>query len=308
MFVLATTDPQKVLPTIRVAHPALRVHAALHEELAGHLADILAREGIEADADAIDLIARKAGGSARDALSLSTRRSRSAAAGSTALEVQAAFGGVPFEQRVAVLHAVSAAKMSPARSSVCTRCCVAGHDARRIADDLLRTFRDAFLCANASGRVPYDGPAEEAARLTDLAERMGNVALVRGIEMMGQAIVDIRGQAIADRVSCWKSRSSGSPAAKPAPRREVCSIGSSGSNVNSQAVRPRWRPRRAPIAPVTPSPAGRSPTPAAPRTEHEGTDARGAARRREPRAPNRRRPPQPPEPPTAIPPRRPTRA
>jgi DNA polymerase III gamma/tau subunit len=75
---------------------------------------------------------------------------------------------------------------------------LAGHDARRIADDLLRTLRDAFLCANSNGRVPYDGPADEAARLAELAERIGNVALVRGIEMMGQAIVDIRGQAIAD--------------------------------------------------------------------------------------------------------------
>src|SRR5205085_8044224 len=58
--------------------------------------------------------------------------------------------------------------------------------------------RDAFLCANSGGRVPYDGPAEESARLTELAERIGNVALVRGLEVMGQAIVDIRGQAVAD--------------------------------------------------------------------------------------------------------------
>ena len=75
---------------------------------------------------------------------------------------------------------------------------VAGHDPRRVADDLLRTLRDAFLCANAGDRVPYDGPAAEAAQLADLAQRMGNVALVRGIEVLGQAIVDIRGQAITD--------------------------------------------------------------------------------------------------------------
>ena len=33
-----------------------------------------------------------------------------------------------------------------------------GHDVRRVADDLLRTLRDAFMAANADGRVPYDGP------------------------------------------------------------------------------------------------------------------------------------------------------
>src|SRR5437899_6669038 len=69
VFVLATTDPQKVLPTIRSRTQHFEFTLLTHEELTGHLADILAREGIAADADAIDLIARRAGGSARDALS-----------------------------------------------------------------------------------------------------------------------------------------------------------------------------------------------------------------------------------------------
>ena len=75
---------------------------------------------------------------------------------------------------------------------------LAGHDARRIADDLLRTLRDAFLQANASGRVPYDGAPEDCARLAALAKEMGNAAVVRAIEILGEAIVDIRGQAVAD--------------------------------------------------------------------------------------------------------------
>jgi DNA polymerase-3 subunit gamma/tau len=197
VFVLATTDPQKVLPTIRSRTQHFEFTLLSHEELTGHLADILAREGIEADADAIDLIARKAGGSARDALSALDQALAVGGGQLDAARVQEAFGGVPFEQRVAVLDAVSAEDVAGALVGVHDML-VAGHDARRIADDMLRTLRDAFLCANGNGRVPYDGPAEEAARLTELAERIGNVALVRGIEMMGQAIVDIRGQAIAD--------------------------------------------------------------------------------------------------------------
>ena len=46
--------------------------------------------------------------------------------------------------------------------------------------------------------MPYDGPAEEAARLASLASEMGNASVVRAIEILGQAIVDIRGQAVAD--------------------------------------------------------------------------------------------------------------
>ena len=197
VFVLATTDPQKVLPTIRSRTQHFEFTLLSHAELTGHLADILAREDIAADADAIDLIARKAGGSARDALSL---LDQAIAAGNGQLDgarVQAAFGGAPFDQRVAVLEAIAGEDVAGALVGV-HEILSSGHDARRIADDLLRTLRDAFLCANSGGRVPYDGPAEESARLAELAERIGNVALVRGIEVMGQAIVDIRGQAIAD--------------------------------------------------------------------------------------------------------------
>jgi DNA polymerase-3 subunit gamma/tau len=197
VFVLATTDPQKVLPTIRSRTQHFEFTLLSHEELTGHLTDILAREGIEADAGAIDLIARKAGGSARDALSALDQALAVGGGQLDAARVQEAFGGVPFEQRVAVLEAMTAEDVAGVLVGV-HEMLLAGHDARRIADDLLRTLRDAFLCANSNGRVPYDGPAEESARLTELAERIGNVALVRGIEMMGQAIVDIRGQAIAD--------------------------------------------------------------------------------------------------------------
>jgi DNA polymerase III subunit gamma/tau len=197
VFVLATTDPQKVLPTIRSRTQHLEFTLLSHDELVGHLSDILAREGVDADKETLDLIARRAGGSARDALSL---LDQALAVGDGHLDdaqVHAALGGVPFEQRIAVLDAAANEDVAGALAGV-HEMMVSGHDSRRVADDLLRTLRDAFLCANASGRVPYDGPVAEAEQLTELAQRIGNVALVRGIEVLGQAIVDIRGQAIAD--------------------------------------------------------------------------------------------------------------
>jgi DNA polymerase-3 subunit gamma/tau len=196
-FVLATTDPQKVLPTIRSRTQHFEFTLLSHDQLVGHLRDILAREGIESDDETLDVIARRAGGSARDALSL---LDQALAVGGGSLDddqVLAALGGVPFEQRVAILEAVAAEDVAGSLAGV-HELLVAGHDPRRVTDDLLRTLRDAFLCANAAGRVPYDGPMAEAETLTDLAQRIGNAALVRGLEVLGQAIVDIRGQAIAD--------------------------------------------------------------------------------------------------------------
>jgi DNA polymerase-3 subunit gamma/tau len=196
-FVLATTDPQKVLPTIRSRTQHFEFTLLAHDELVGHLRDVLAREGVEADEETLDLIARRAAGSARDALSLLDQALAVGRGRLDDAQVLAALGGVPFEQRLGILDAAAAEDVAGALAGV-HELLVAGHDARRVADDLLRTLRDAFLCENAAGRVPYDGPAAEAERLTELAQRIGNVALVRGIEVLGQAIVDIRGQAIAD--------------------------------------------------------------------------------------------------------------
>ncbi len=179
VFVLATTDPQKVLPTLRSRTQHFEFTLLSHQQLANHLADILGREGIETDPEAVDLIVRRAGGSARDALSL---LDQSLAVGSgqlDAVQVQAAFGGAPFDQRLALLESAAAEDVAGALVGV-HDLVAAGHDVRRVADDLLRTLRDAFLQANASGRVPYDGAPEDCERLTALAKEMGNAAVVRG--------------------------------------------------------------------------------------------------------------------------------
>ncbi len=197
VFVLATTDPQKVLPTIRSRTQHFEFKLLSHKKLVEYLGRILGWEEIGTDDQTLDLITRRAGGSVRDALSLLDQALAVGNGNLDNADVHAALSGVPFEQRVAVLDAAAAEDVAGVLVGV-HEMMMAGHDSRRVADDLLRTLRDAFLCANAAGRVPYDGPVAEAERLTDLAQRIGNVALVRGIEVLGQAIVDIRGQAISD--------------------------------------------------------------------------------------------------------------
>ena len=198
VFVLATTDPQKVLPTIRSRTQHFEFTLLSHEELIGHLADILAREGIEADAEALDLIARRAGGSARDALSLLDQALAVGGGQLDGAQVHAAFGGVPFEQRVAVLDAIAAEDVAGALVGVHEMLVArprraprrrrpAAHAARRVP---LRERRRPRSLRRSRRGV---GAADASSR-----ERIGNVALVRGIEVLGQAIVDIRGQAIAD--------------------------------------------------------------------------------------------------------------
>src|SRR6266568_1724416 len=107
VFVLATTNPQKVLPTIRSRTQHFEFNLLSHGQLVGHLADILAREGIDTDAEALDLIARRAAGSARDALSLLDQALAVGDGRLDAQEVQVALGGAPFEQRLAVLESAA---------------------------------------------------------------------------------------------------------------------------------------------------------------------------------------------------------
>ncbi len=197
VFVLATTDPHKVPPTIRSRTQHFEFTLLSHEQLVGQLGDVLAREGVDADADAFAIIARRAAGSARDALSLLDQALAVGGGRLDAQKVQDAFGGAPFDRRIAILEAAATEDAAGVLVGV-HHLLADGHDPRRVADDILRTLRDAFLQTNAAGRVPYDGPAEESARLTAIAKQMGNAAVVRALDILGQAIVDIRGQAISD--------------------------------------------------------------------------------------------------------------
>jgi DNA polymerase-3 subunit gamma/tau len=197
VFVLATTDPQKVLPTIRSRTQHFEFTLLSQPQLVDHLANILEQEGVEAERDALELVAIRAAGSARDALSILDQALAVGGGHIDAEQVQAAFGGAPFGLRLAVLQAAAHEDVAGALVAL-HELLGAGHDVRRATDDLLRTLRDAFMQANAAGRVPYDGPAPEAEQLAALAQEMGNAAIVRAIEIFGQAIIDIRGQTVPD--------------------------------------------------------------------------------------------------------------
>jgi DNA polymerase-3 subunit gamma/tau len=197
VFVLATTNPEKVLPTIRSRTQHLEFTLFSTDELETLLADVLGQEGIDADPEALAVIARAAAGSARDALSL---LDQALAHGTDRLEAGAVadlFGGTPFDLRAAVLDAVAAE--DPAGVLVAVGALLdAGHEPRRIAEDVLRSVRDAFLLNASGGQVRVDAPEDEQRRLDELGRTLGNTTLVRVLETLGQAVVDMRGTDAAD--------------------------------------------------------------------------------------------------------------
>ena len=197
VFVLATTNPEKVLPTIRSRTQHLEFTLFSAEELEKLLADVLAQEGIDADPEALAVIARAAAGSARDALSLLDQALAHDTDRLDAGAVVDLFGGTPFDLRAAVLDAVAAE--DPAGVLVAVGALLdAGHEPRRIAEDVLRSVRDAFLHNASGGQVRVDAPEDEQRRLDELGRTLGNTTLVRVLETLGQAVVDMRGTDAAD--------------------------------------------------------------------------------------------------------------
>jgi len=197
VFVLATTNPEKVLPTIRSRSQHFELNLLTLAELAVHLADICEREGVDADADALDVVARAAAGSARDALSLLDQALAHGPGKLDVASVDDLFGRTPFELRARVLEAIAAGDPPGALVAV-TELHEAGHEPRRVAEDLLRAARDAFLLISGAGQVQTGLPDDEARCLDELGRALSDVSLLATIETLGQAIVDMRGTDAAD--------------------------------------------------------------------------------------------------------------
>jgi DNA polymerase III subunit gamma/tau len=197
VFVLATTNPEEVLPTIRSRTQHYQFTLLTPEELTAHLADILGRENVDFDPEALDVLAAAAGGSARDALSLLDQALARSDGRLDAATVTSVFGSTPFALRTQVLQTIADEDTAGALVAL-SALLEAGHEPRRVAEDLLAAARDTFLLAAGGDRVTVSAPAADQAQLRQLAERLGNAALVRIVETLGQAIVDMRGVDAAD--------------------------------------------------------------------------------------------------------------
>lgn len=195
VFVLATTNPEKVLPTIRSRTQHFEFTLLSLEQLRDHLADVLKLEGIDAEPAALEIVARAGAGSVRDSLSLLDQAL--AHGGLDTDTLQGLFGSTSFDARIAILSAIGAEDVAGALVGL-HELLESGHEPRRVAEDLLHTARDAFLRSAAKGRLDVDAPAAEQDRLDQLGEVLGHALLVRSIETLGAAIVDMRGTDTAD--------------------------------------------------------------------------------------------------------------
>jgi DNA polymerase-3 subunit gamma/tau len=177
VFVLATTEAQKVLPTIRSRTQHFEFRLLGPDTLVGLLRNIRDEAGLDLDDGSIDAAVRRGRGSARDALS--------------ALDQVAAGGTVEDELVTVAALADALAERDPGRALVCVaQASEAGHDMAQLAGALADHLRQAFLASVAPDLVAV--PSTERVTVEELARKMGLAAVVRHMEALGQAQVDMR--------------------------------------------------------------------------------------------------------------------
>jgi DNA polymerase-3 subunit gamma/tau len=176
VFILATTDPQKVLPTIRSRTQHFEFHLLPAEELADHVRHVIADAGLDLGEDAVEHVVRQGGGSARDTLS--------------ALDQVSAMGGVvqegqPLEAILDALHERDAGAALVAVAEATS----AGRDPRVLGELLMGRLRDAFLAV--MGAPDRHLPESDVARAAALGEALGAPGLTRALEVLGEALVEL---------------------------------------------------------------------------------------------------------------------
>jgi len=177
VFVLATTDPQKMSDTIRSRTQHLQFHLLQPDTLAEHVRWVADDAGLVVSDAAIDQVLRQGAGSARDALS--------------ALELVASIGddgveNVPLDEFVEAMI-----DRDPGRALTMVAHAIGiGRDPRTLTEELIGFMRNGFLCLMAPELVPVSG--QHIDTLTDQAGRLGAAGLVRGIETLGAALSDMR--------------------------------------------------------------------------------------------------------------------
>lgn len=250
VFVLATTDPQKVLPTIRSRTQHFEFRLLSSDVLGGLLADVNERAGLGVAPEALDLVVRRGHGSARDALSV--------------LDQVAAAGEVEDEASVVSDVVDALADRDAGRVLVAiAEGMASGREPRRLATDLLDHLRNGFLALTARGLVQL--PDDAAAVAEGQARRLGLAGVVRALEVIGLAAADMR-DSVDPRVTLEVALMRvASPAADADPAALLARIERLEAQVaGGTPITPRGGPAAGGAGPVTAGPGARQQDPEAP--------------------------------------------
>jgi DNA polymerase-3 subunit gamma/tau len=192
IFVLATTEPYKLLDTIRSRTQRFDFHPVGVEALAAHLARLADVEGYKVDAQALVAVARHSGGSARDALSLLEQVAALGAGSVDVAGVHRTLGMADSEVYTRLADAIAGGDARSALELV-AEMASRGIDLRRFIGEAIGFFRGVFLAHYSPNLAEVvDEPAEVLEEWKKASSRIGPADVLRAVDLLGEALVKLR--------------------------------------------------------------------------------------------------------------------
>ena len=196
LFIFATTEPDKLISTIRSRthhYPFRLVPPAL---LTTHLESICNSEGVPVSKGVLPLVVRASGGSVRDSLSILGQLL--AGAGSDGVTYEIALHLLGFTDGALLDDAIDAiaARDGAALFQSIDRVIEAGHDPRRFAQDLLERIRDLLVLASvpdSAHSIFKQMPTDQLERMQAQATRIGSANLTHSAQVVSEGLIQMRG-------------------------------------------------------------------------------------------------------------------
>ena len=196
LFIFATTEPEKLITTIRSRTHHYPFRLVPPGILISHLEKVCNAEGVAVEKGVLPLVVRASGGSVRDALSVLGQLL--AGAGKDGVTYEIAVQLLGFTDGALLDDAVDAIAARDASTLFTTvdRLIEAGHDPRRFAQDLLERIRDLIVVDALEGEasnVLREYSADQLGRMESQSKRIGQANLSRAAEIISEGLLQMRG-------------------------------------------------------------------------------------------------------------------
>ncbi|HLS03013.1 MAG TPA: DNA polymerase III subunit gamma and tau, partial [Beutenbergiaceae bacterium] len=195
-FVFATTEPDKVIPTIRSRTHHYPFRLVPPDKLGAYIEELAQSDGTELEDGVIALVVRAGGGSVRDSLSVLDQLMAGAEGGQVTYERAVALLGYTPEGLLDDAVDALAAHDSAGLFNVVEQVIGSGHDPRRFTEDLLERFRDLIVVLAASSApqavLPHI-PADQLQRMQTQANHLGAAGCSRAADVVHEALQDMVG-------------------------------------------------------------------------------------------------------------------
>ncbi|MFE0462690.1 DNA polymerase III subunit gamma and tau, partial [Kitasatospora sp. NPDC058965] len=197
-FIFATTEPEKVIGTIRSRTHHYPFRLVPPGTLRDYLAEVCGREQIQVEDSVFPLVVRAGAGSVRDSMSVMDQLLAGAGEGGVTYQMATALLGYTDSALLDEVVDAFAAQDGATVFQVIDRVVEGGHDPRRFVTDLLERLRDLVILATvpeAGEKGLIDAPADRVAVMQAQAERFGSAELSRAADIVNTGLTEMRGNA-----------------------------------------------------------------------------------------------------------------